>query len=240
MNKSELSIATMTWARDFREERRLRDSLAHLAEFRIPTFVTDGGSAKPFIEFLHSFSHFKVFEADEPGLWPQVRRSIRAAAEAAAPFILYTEPDKLEFFRDNLHEFICEAPGDEDTGVVIAARSPGSFSTFPEFQRFTETTINRCCAEVTGRQGDYTYGPFFFNGGLAPYLIDEVENLGWGWRPYAFSTAHRKGYRMEFSVKDFPCPLELQEDSQSERIYRMRQLSQSIQGLVLSTTVADV
>jgi hypothetical protein len=238
MKKSELSIATMTWARDSREEGRLRESLSHLAEFKLPTFVTDGGSAKPFIEFLHSFPHFKVLETDGPGVWPQVRRSIRAARESAAPFILYTEPDKLEFFRDNLQPFIGEAPEDEGAGVVIAARSPAGFSTFPEFQRFTETTINRCCAEVTGRQGDYTYGPFILNRGLVPCLNDVAENIGWGWRPYVFAMAHRRGYRMEFSVKDFPCPSEQQEDSQAERIYRMRQLSQSIEGLLLSTTVA--
>ena len=144
----------------------------------------------------------------------------------------------MEFFRDNLHTLIREAPEDDDMGVVIAARSAISFSTFPEFQRFTEATINRCCEEVIGKKGDYSYGPFLFNGGLVPYLFDVVEDIGWGWRPYLFAMASRRGYRTEFLVKDFPCPLEQQEDSQSERLYRMRQLSQSIQGLVLSTTVA--
>jgi hypothetical protein len=238
MEKSEISIATMTWARDAQEEHLLRESLSHLAELNIPTFVTDGGSGKGFIEFLQGFSHFKVFEADEPGLWPQVRRSIQAANESAAQFILYTEPDKSEFFRGNLQKLISEAPGGDDLGVVIAGRSAASFSTFPEFQRFTEAAINRCCAEVIGEPGDYTYGPFLLNRGLVPYLNDVVKDLAWGWRPYAFKIARRRGYRIEFLVKDLPCPLQQQEDSKSERIYRMSQLSQSIEGLVLSTTVA--
>lgn len=69
------------------------------------------------------------------------------------------------------------------------------------------------------------------------YIIYAVDDIGWGWRPYTFVVAHRLGYRIAHLVKDLPCPPRQREDSKSERIYRMRQLSQSIQGLILSTTV---
>jgi hypothetical protein len=137
-----------------------------------------------------------------------------------------------------LSQFISEAAGDDGVGIVLAARSAGSFETFPEFQQHTETTINRSCAEVIGEHADFTYGPFLLNKMLIPYL-ERVDDLGWGWRPYAFGIAHRLGYRIEFVEKELPCPVEQRADDRSERIYRMKQLSQNIQGLIHSTT-ADV
>ena len=236
MDRSDVTIATMTWARDAQEERLLRESLRELAALNVPTFVTDGGSPEGFLDFVRGFPHFSLFEADAPGLWPQVRRSIRAAHESAAGFILYTEPDKRDFFRAGLREFISEAHGGERAGVVLAARTAESFATFPEFQRDTETAINRCCAEVVGEPADFTYGPFLLNRALVPHLAQAPDDLGWGWRPYAFGTARRLGYRVDSAEKDLPCPPEQREDSRAERIYRMKQLSESIRGLVLSTT----
>jgi hypothetical protein len=238
MDKGDIAIVTMTWARDAAEERLLRASLPHLAGLTLPTFVTDGGSGSRFTTFLRGFSHFTVLEAHEPGVWPQVRRSLQAANESAARFLLYTEPDKGAFFRGSLHTFISEAPASDDVGVVLASRSAASFSTFPEFQRYTEATINRCCAEVIGAHGDFTYGPFLLNRGLVPYLDSLGDDIGWGWRPYAFGMVHRLGYRVEHWVKDLPCPRGQRTDSKPERLHRMRQLSQSIQGLLLATTVA--
>src|SRR5262245_31054667 len=100
MDKRELAIATMTWARDAAEDRRLRAALTELAKLQIPTLLTDAGSDVAFLEFLRSFPHFTVFAADQAGLWPQIKRSIQAAGQTPARFILYTEPDKGDFFRD--------------------------------------------------------------------------------------------------------------------------------------------
>ncbi|HEX8190339.1 MAG TPA: hypothetical protein VF586_18425, partial [Pyrinomonadaceae bacterium] len=136
MDHREVAVATMTWARDEAEGRLLRESLTLLAELNIPTFVTDGGSGRPLLDFLHAVPHFRVSEAGAPGVWTQARSSIEAAADGtAAGFILYTEPDKGDFFRDSLREFIAEAPSGGDVGVVLASRSAESFDTFPEFQR---------------------------------------------------------------------------------------------------------
>lgn len=229
----------MTWARDGLEEGRLRQSIPYLAELQIPTYVTDAGSGIEFIEFLRSFPHFTVCQAAQPGLWPQVRQSLEAAQRSAAPFLLYTEPDKLEFFRDHLSQLISEAPEDRNLGALIPGRSDAGFSTFPEFQRFTETAINRCCAERTGRPGDYSYGPFFLNRELLGELRGLAEEIGWGWRIYTLAMTHLMNYRIEFLEKDFVCPAEQREDSHSERLYRMRQLAQSLAGLVCATRGID-
>ena len=236
MDYGDVAVATMTWARDAAEERLLRESLHLLAGLGVPVFVTDGGSAGTLLDFLRAVPHFRVFEAGVPGVWPQARTSIRAAAdESAARFILYTEPDKRDFFRDGLREFVSEAPAEGDVGVVLASRSAESFATFPEFQRHTETAINRCCAEVLGVEADFTYGPFLLNRALVPHLGRAADGLGWGWRPYAFGTARRLGYRVCHVEAHLPCPPEQRRDDGAERLYRVKQLGQNIQGLVGST-----
>lgn len=229
----------MTWARDAKEAMRLRAALSLLAEFEIATVVTDGGSGKEFIDFLRAFPHFQVFEADTPGVWSQARHSILAACETGSRFILYTEPDKLEFFRDRLQAFIAEAPDDDEVGIVLASRSANSFATFPVFQQQTETAINQCCAEVAGQSADFSYGPFLLNRQLVAHLSRVGKDLGWGWRPYTFGLAHRSGYRIYQSEMELPCPLDQREDNPSERLYRMKQLSQSVHGLVAST-ITDI
>ena len=236
MDKRDVSIATMTWARDAAEESLLRDSLRRLAALGLNVYATDGGSGREFLSFLRSLPNFTVFEAGTPGVWKQARRSVRAAVESGSPFVLYTESDKRDFFRDSLSEFISEAPGDEGVGVVLASRSEESYATFPEFQRRTEEAINRCCAELAGSYFDFTYGPFIFNRALLARLERLPEDIGWGWRPFAFASAHGLGLRVESVVKDLPCPPEQRADDPRERLYRMRQLGQSIQGLLLSTT----
>jgi len=229
----------MTWARDAAEEGLLRESLEQLAGLGLPVHATDGGSNSAFINFLRGLPGFSVHEAGAPGVWPQARRSIRAATEAGARFVLYTEPDKRDFFGGALRELIREAPAGERVGVVLASRSAESYATFPVFQRHTEDAINHCCAELVGARFDFTYGPFLLNASLVPELSRLPDDIGWGWRPYAFATARRLGYRVESLTRDLPCPPEQREDDPRERIYRMRQLGQSVQGLLLSAADAD-
>ena len=235
MNKKGVSIATITWARDEEEEQLLRISLQQLATLEVPVYITDGGSNAAFLENLHSFPHFTLVPATEQGLWAQAKNSLLAAYRSGTPFIFYTEPDKFNFFHYGLSQMLAAIQTDEQSGIVLAARSAVGMATFPPFQQMTETTINNCCTEVTGHRVDYSYGPFLLNRQLVPYLIQMQEDIGWGWRPYTFGMAHRLGYRIEAYMDDFSCPLQQRTDSPKERIYRMRQLSQSIHGLVLST-----
>ncbi|WP_146895240.1 hypothetical protein [Adhaeribacter aerolatus] len=238
MDRNNLAIATISWARDAQEENLLRASLTQLAGLNILVFITDGGSQSSFLDFLRSFPHFTILNPRGKGVWAQARTSVLAAAATEASFILYTEPDKQLFFRDFLPNFLSAAPLAESTGVVLASRSAAGFATFPTFQQNTETTINACCAEIMGPAVDYTYGPFLMNHQLAPYLNRVQEDIGWGWRPYVFGLAHRLGYHVVPYEANFICPPDQRTDSAVERIYRMRQLTQNIQGLVLSTTVA--
>jgi hypothetical protein len=238
MNISELSIATISWARNDEEEKLLRQSLQELAQLERPVYITDGGSDSSFIDFLKSFPNFVVLKAEEKGVWAQAKKSLSEAYQSGSRFILYTEPDKLDFFKNDLLRMLDEVTVDEQSGVITASRSAKGFATFPAFQQMTETTINNCCSEVIGDNVDYTYGPFILNRRLVSYLNLIQEDIGWGWRPYIFAMAKRFGYKVEAFKEDFSCPPLQQEDNAKERIYRMKQLAQNIQGLVLSTSVA--
>ena len=234
MNET-LAIATISWARNSDEEKSLRAALTALSKLSLPVFITDGGSSEAFRDFLHSLPGFRVFTAK--GLWAQAKNSIAEAKNAGAKTILYTEPDKLQFFQAHLPVMLKEKSLGEEDGVVLASRSANGFATFPSFQQTTETAINNCCKEIIGKEVDYCYGPFLFNTKLISYMDLLPQNCGWGWRPFVFAMAHRLGLTVNAFVGDFYCPPDQQEDDPGERIYRMKQLTQNIDGLVLAATV---
>src|SRR5688572_16435743 len=122
MNLKDLSIATISWARNSEEESLLRDSLGLLSSLKIPVFLSDGGSPPAFIDFLKKLSHFTPVPVKGKGLWAQAKSSVTEALHAGSKFILYTEPDKLAFFRDDLPKMLQEIKVDDRTGIVLASR----------------------------------------------------------------------------------------------------------------------
>lgn len=234
MKTNDLFIATISWVRNKEEEKVLRTSLQQLAELNLPVCITDGGSTDSFIEFLNSIPHFVVRQA--AGLWTQARMSITTATGSGAQYIFYTEPDKLQFFSEHLKQML-DAIDMEKAEVVLASRSAKGFSSFPLFQQMTETTINNCCKEVIGKEMDYCYGPFLFNSKLVSYLQLLDGNIGWGWRPFVFAIAHRLGFTVNNYEGDFICPPDQQDDDETERVYRMKQLTQNINGLIQAATI---
>jgi hypothetical protein len=230
---NDVSVATISWARNDGEEKVLEISLRKLAELGLPVYIADGGSSQKFLQFLHSFSNFTVLHAR--GLWPQAKASITSAVNETK-FVFYTEPDKLDFFSQYL-PIMLEAPFDESIGVILASRSPKGFSTFPVFQQLTENTINQCCKEIIKKDIDYCYGPFLFNSKLLPFMDSINTDCGWGWRPFLFTIAHRLGFEIQSYQNDFSCPADQRIDNEAERIYRMKQLTQNLNGLIDATTI---
>ncbi|HEX8547193.1 MAG TPA: hypothetical protein VF691_09545 [Cytophagaceae bacterium] len=237
MNRQELAIATMSLARDTQEEELLRKSLKSLSNLNIPIFLTDGGSNEHFLEYVKNLPNITLLKPKQ-GLWNQTLSSLTAAFESNSKFILYTEPDKSDFFEQSVPTLIAELLIEEKTGIVMAARSKKGFGSFPAFQQMTETTINNCCKELIELETDYVYGPFFINRSVVPYLKALDAGIGWGWRPYAFHIAKRLGYNVSAYTGDFLCPEGQREDSTKERIYRMKQMNQNIEGLILAGTAS--
>jgi hypothetical protein len=235
--KVQVTVATITWARDDAEEQLLRAALSVLAASRLQVVIADAGTNPAFTRFLCTCPNFTITVPGQRSLMTQVQASLQAAATRKPDFILYTEPDKEQFFKYSLAGFIERASGNTDTGVVLAARSDASFATFPPVQRFTEATINHLTGRFAGTPGDYSYGPMLVNPALVPYITDLDPPIGWGWRHFAVAAAVRLGYRVLLVVDDYPCPPDQQTEDEEEELHRMRQLNQNIQGLIRSRAV---
>lgn len=234
MDRRRLVIATITLARNNQEEQLLKESVAILAAFDLPVYVTDGGSGKSFLQFMEKFSNIHLLPPLK-GVWMQAKQSISAAANTGKEFIFYTEPDKQEFFKHSLSSMLNDLEVDDKTGVILASRSAEAFNSFPLFQQMTEQTINNCCREIIGFETDYVYGPFLLNSKLIQHLNDLPKDIDWGWRPYAFNIANRLNYDLQSFTGDFYCPVDQRQDDAKERLYRIRQLQQNMQGLLLSS-----
>jgi hypothetical protein len=234
MELDRVTFATITWARTDEEDRALRTSLGVLSGLGRPIMVADGGSTLGFRAFLGGVPNIAVADCDRPGVVGQVRSSLGAALATDAAFIVYTEPDKRGFFERSLRPFLHDAVDDERLGVAIAARNAASFATFPATQRSTESAINGLFAREIGIAADFCYGPLILNRALVANLPALDPALGWGWRFYVMALARRAGYAIQVFEADLPCPQDQREDDLAERVHRLRQLGQNLQGVVLA------
>lgn len=238
----------MTLARSEAEHDALLRALTALTMHGWPVVVTDGGSRPAFVEAVQQLPGLELHRTvPGAGLVAQVRRSLQAALAHGTSSLLYTEPDKIEFFATGLADFLRHAgvatpetaegrgPGREGgDGVVLAARDQAGMATFPAFQQDTEGVINRSCAELTGIPGDYCYGPFLCAPALVPDILSVPDDLGWGWRPFTFLLAHRRGLGLRLVPAPHACPPDQRIDDHHERVHRMRQLEQNMRGLLLA------
>jgi hypothetical protein len=227
----DVPIATMTLARDGQQAQTLLGALGSLARQDRAIFAADGGSPRPFLDAVARL-RVTLVPPRAANLVGQVVASLHAAAAVGAPFILYTEPDKQTFFDTHLDRFLAAAPRDPEVGIVLAARSSAAFATFPAFQQRTERSFNELCGAVVGEQTDYLYGPFLLNSTLVAELADVDGSVGWGWRPFLFNVARRRGYRIASIGGEYACPADQRGDE--ERAHRLRQLSQNADGLARS------
>ena len=233
---SRISVATVTLVREPGEEAVLRRSMAALAQLGWPVYVADGGSGTDFVSFVRSLPGVSTVNPDGAGLVGQVRGSLTAAARSGTQFVLYTESDKQQFFEQSLRSFIADAPLDASVGAVLAARTTPALETFPPMQRFAEGTINDLCREFLGVPGDYSYGPFLLESKLAAALGDVPDDAGWGWRHFVFAVAHRTGKRIVHVSDEYLCPQDQRDEDERERIHRLRQLGQNVNGLLAGLT----
>ena len=93
-----------------------------------------------------------------------------------------------------------------------------------------ESTFRR---EVVGVSGDYSYGPFIMSPAVARTVVERcADDLGWGWRHFAFVSARQLRLTLTLYRGDFECPLDQRIDDPAERLHRVRQLEQNSRGLL--------
>ena len=228
---TDLTIFTVTWARDTAEEALLTRALEALVALGRPVIAADRTDRPSFTTTLRRLG-IRVAPPSAPNLVAQVKAAAAAAADASpAHYVLYTEPDKELFFRTHLPHFLADLPLADDPGVVLVARTEDSLATFPPMQRYVETVVNTLCAEMVGTTGDFCYGPFLMHRRMLGHLSTMSHALGWGWRPSTFLAAHHSGSRVVHWAADLPCPPEQQVEDAAQRRHRLIQLSQNVSGL---------
>ena len=231
MNPSDIAVATITRIRGRDEERTVRQSLRTLVATGIPVSVSDGGSPKRFLDWLRRLP--SVTLARRGGsLVRQVRASVAAAHKTGRPFILYTEPDKRDFFDKGLADFIERASIAGSSGIQLAARSKSAVKTFPRFQRAAEASASELCRRTIGANTDYFYGPFLMRRELAPLVFSASDDLGWGWRPCLFVTASRRGHRIVGIRGDYRCPHDQSSEHDRDKEHRLQQFTDNVRGLL--------
>jgi hypothetical protein len=223
--------ATISLARSAAEAELLGRSLAVLAQRAVSTFVTDGGSSARFVDTIAALPRTQVLAAS--GLVPQVKMSMAAALDSGATRLLYTEPDKLTFFKKQLNGIVERCDSMPARALILVARSSAALDTFPRRQRVSERRFNRECGAAFGMAGDYCYGPFVVPGTVAALVAGCPDDLGWGWRPFTFAMAHRLGYPLQLVTGEFVCPPDQRREAAGGGAYRDRQLAENRRGLAL-------
>ena len=223
-------VATVTLVRSEAEDILMRQALTELARSGLRVAVADGGSPPAFVDAVASLPGFAVRSGVGGGLLAQLRASLEVALRWAPARVLYTEPDKYDFFARHLPSFLARATP-EDATVVRASRTPAAFATYPATQQCVETAVNELCAETTGLAADYSYGPFVVDPQCAGYLDGLPADTGWGWRPYLFTKAAGDGNRIASIAGDYDCPESQRVNDRHERTHRLRQLAQNAMGI---------
>lgn len=231
MNLSDIAVATITRVRGRDEERTVRQSLSTLVATGIPVAASDGGSANRFVDWLRRLPNLTLAKRGD-SLVRQVRASVAEAHKTGRPFILYTEPDKRDFFAGGLAEFVERASIAGSIGIQLAARSTSALTTFPRFQRLAEASASDLCRRTIGADTDYFYGPFLVRRELARLVFSASDDLGWGWRPFLFVTASRLGHRVVGIPGDHECPRDQRTEHDRDKEYRLRQFSDNVRGLL--------
>jgi hypothetical protein len=231
VNLSDIAVATITRVRGRDEERTVKQSLRTLEATGIPVAASDGGSPNRFVDWLRHPPNLTLAARGDT-LVRQVRASIAEAHKTGRPFILYTEPDKRDFFARGLADFIERASIARSIGIQLAARSKSALTTFPPFQRLAEASASELCGRTIGADTDYFYGPFLVRRELARLVFSASDDLGWGWRPFLFVTASRLGHRVVGIQGHYECPRDQRSEQDRDKEHRLRQFTDNVRGLL--------
>jgi len=229
------TVSTITWARDKREENLVYDSLSTISDKNIHVVAVDGGSREEFLYRIKSLKNISVIISSKKGLQNQILESLKEA-QRSNKYVFYAESNKNDFFENQLDEFIFRAMNiiskNPNTGIVLPSRTKESFSTFPSFQQQSESVLNTILSGFLGKNvKDFAYGPRIIAGDLIPYLDRLPKDIGWGWMTYILIIAKKMGMSIHAVNLDLPCPKDERVETESDKIFRLKQLRNHIEGM---------
>lgn len=226
MRIENLSVSTITLARNKNEAVKICDSLKVLSKHFPIVVAVDGGSSPSFLKDIRNIPHVRIL-SEKGGLVTQVKRSLQEAARENKQFILYTESNKLAFFENSLSRFLELADSyihDPNCGVILPCRTSDSFATFPPFQQITEGFLNLVLSKFTMSELDYTYGPRIISASLLSSLNEIGDDMGWGWMSDIILAAKKQNKKIIGIEVDLPCPIDERAETEKDKRHRIKQL----------------
>lgn len=233
-----IAIVTMARAPSDEEARRISEGLTVAASFGLPVFVTDHDGHSGLMPGVESPPNLDLAsEASE--MAPRVCSSFRRALEKNAEVCVYSEPDKIAFFRSGLDRLL-QAAQQNPQSLVIAARNEAAFATVPAGQRKLESMANEIAATFLGYRVDYFFGPFAIPRGAVERYLPDLRSLGWGWRTYLMARCILEGMQVVVVDGPFDAPeWNRGEDDADSRLYRLKQFVESVEGFRQALVVRE-
>lgn len=232
--KPKIVIATISWARNKKEEKIILKTLAELNKLRLPIILTDESQSKfPLFDKARRLKNFRVFKAS--GLDAKIKKSLSEASRLGQ-FIFYTESDKLEFIRDSSQLFLDNFLKNPK-GIWLAARLPRNFKRLPVYQKEMERFLGDSFSALTNiPDKDISYGPRIFPSFLVKYLLAIKSPIQWGWQTYLLIISHRLRLPINIIKLNNVSPADVQRN-RDLILFRMEQVIDSLRGFQLGLNV---
>ena len=223
---NKIAVATMTLDKPGNGEEML-EALSNLSKYKV--FVSDGGSSK---DFVNSLCKMGFFVESAFGLAAQHRNVfLRAGNYVGNGLVIYTEPDKKQFFKEGLEKSISDF-NDNNLDFAVVSRRDEILNTFPESYRLTEGAVNAYMAHVLGfEKFDGIYGPKLFRGDFAVKEISrkQAEKLqGWQTLMYLIARAHKT--KLNISQLPYAAPFPESQRAEENIEYRIKQAKDNLIG----------
>ena len=231
MKKDNLAIATMTYDKKGDPELMLK-SMELLSQLPYKVYISDGGSSKDFTDSLKDMGH-NVSSAN--GLNYQLQDSISKASDNAES-VLYTEPDKYNWFKTGLKKTI-EQYYDGNKGFSAVGRTRSQNATFPSFQQKYEQEMNKIISWYTGVDGDFIYGPKIFPSSLGKQVKEINFDMGWGILMFLVGRADKMNLPLNILNTAVSCPLN--QRSEDNELYRLKQYNDNMRGFLKGINIFE-
>ena len=232
--KQQVVIATISWARNKKEEKIVLKALQELNKLGLPIVLTDESRSKfPIFNKARRLKNFRVFRAN--GLDAKVRKSLFEASHIGQ-FIFYTESDKLNFIRNHMRLFLNKF-FKRPAGIWLPARLPMNFDKLPHYQKAMEYFLGDSFGALAGiEREDISYGPRIFPASLIKYLIAIKSKIGWGWQTYLLIIGQRLRLPIKIVKFNVYSPIDVQQNKELV-LFRIEQAIDELRGLQLGSKI---
>jgi len=231
--KHNIAIATMTL--DTKGDAQLMEAALEVLAIKSYTvYVADGGSSERFLASIKKMGHKVTYVPG--GLTNQHKHSILRAS-STHDIVLYTEPDKFDWFVDALDATVDQYFAGVPSGFAAVGRSREALQTYPVHQQKWEGMINKAIVEKLGLRTtirddyDFVYGPKLFPTTLGRHVADINGNIGWGTLMFLVGRAHKNHMMIRDIPSGLPCPQS--QRTEDNEAYRKTQFADNYAGFQL-------